>query len=428
MPSMTTPMSFDDRPPDGGPRYAATPTAASGAAKPFIALTGAASVLGAIFSAVSTSDFISHLDRQVHSIHCSFIPGGGAEIGESGCRTVMMSPYSSLFRESLWGGLPISLLAVAVFAYLVMHSGRLLLSSKPFTKHESLYLVAAAALPLLMSVIYAYIAVSKIGAVCKLCIGVYASSGALFLGAVLAHLRAESAPGSQTPMGQYARQFGEGVLYVALMAIFYVMFAPSSPKSLQGCGTLVKKDDSGIMIPMGTGRGGTAAVAVVDPLCPACKGFDERMRAGDLYRKLSIEAVLFPLDATCNWMVKESLHPGACAVSEAMLCDKEGAEEILDWAFKNQEDLRDTAKQDDNKIRQRIEKQFPKVKGCLGSAKIKNQLNKSLRWAVSNALPVLTPQLFIGDKRVCDEDTDLGLEYTVAQMLQGDDARPSRRR
>ena len=79
-------------------------------------------------------------------------------------------------------------------------------------------------------------------------------------------------------------------------------------------------------------------------------------------------------------------------------------------------------------VRQRIEKQFPKVKGCLGSAKIKNQVNKSLRWAVSNALPVLTPQLFIGDKRVCDEDTDLGLEYTVEQMLQGDDSRSSRRR
>jgi uncharacterized membrane protein len=418
---MTTPMSFhDDRPPDGGPRYSAPVPVGNGAAKPFLFLTAIGSLLGVIFAGVSTSDFISHLDRQVHSIHCSFIPGAGAEIGESGCRTVMLSPYSSMFRESLWGGLPISLLATAVFAYLVMFTLRLALSNKPFTKHESLYLLAAAALPVVMSVIYGFIAVNKIGAVCKLCVGVYASSGLIFLGAIMAHMRAEQPPSTQMPTGQYARWFGEGVLYVAVLAIFYVMFAPSSPKSLQGCGTLVKKDDSGIMIPLGTGRGGTPAIAVVDPLCPACKGFDDRMKASDLYKKLSIEAVLFPLDSTCNWMVKDSLHPGACAVSEAMLCERDGgAEEILDWAFKNQEELRDIAAKDDNKVRQRIEKEFPKVKGCLGSAKIKNQVNKSLRWAVANALPVLTPQLFIDDKRVCDEDTDLGLEYTVAKMLEG---------
>jgi len=47
---------------------------------------------------------------------------------------------------------------------------------------------------------------------------------------------------------------------------------------------------------------------------------------------------------------------------------------------------------------------------------------------VSNALPVLTPQLFVGDKRVCDEDTDLGLEYTIARMLEGGDAPSGKRR
>ena len=28
----------------------------------------------------------------------------------------------------------------------------------------------------------------------------------------------------------------------------------------------------------------------------------------------------FPLDSACNWMVTEAIHPGACAVSEAVLC------------------------------------------------------------------------------------------------------------
>src|SRR5438094_4434548 len=73
-----------------------------------------ASLAGCAFAAMSTSDFMQHLDRQVHAIHCSFIPGAGSELGESGCRTVMMSPYSSFFREAVWGGIPISLWALAV--------------------------------------------------------------------------------------------------------------------------------------------------------------------------------------------------------------------------------------------------------------------------------------------------------------------------
>src|SRR5512146_272213 len=124
---MTTLPPDDGRPPDpwaGRPLRPPDPWAGgaprargSATATPFLVIAGAAALLGAVFAAVSTNDFISHLDRQVHSIHCSFIPGAGAEIGESGCRTVMLSPYSSLFRDALWGGIPISLLAVAVFAY-----------------------------------------------------------------------------------------------------------------------------------------------------------------------------------------------------------------------------------------------------------------------------------------------------------------------
>jgi uncharacterized membrane protein len=422
-------MSFDDQRPGGPIDYAySTPSRPQGdptAARPFLFAAMIGALFGSIFSGLSTSDFINHLDRQVHSIHCSFIPGAGAEIGESGCRTVMLSPYSSLFRESMWGGLPISLLAFAVFAYLVMRTSQLAFA-KSVTKKETLFLVAAVLLPVLMSILYGSIAVSKIGAVCKLCVGVYFSSALAFVGAVGAHLKAAAKDPHDQPMPQYARWFGEGVLFVAVIAGVYVMFAPTSQKSVDGCGTLAKKDDpAGIFIPMGKGHGGTQSIAVLDPLCPACKNFDARLQASDLYHRLDLDAVLFPLDATCNWMVKESLHPGACAVSEAMLCDKEGAVEILDYAFAHQEELREEAKADDAKLRRRLEKEFPKVKGCLGKPETKNKLNKSLRWAVANALPVLTPQLFIGDKRVCDEDTDLGLEYTVSRMLDG--SSPSRR-
>ena len=140
--------------------------------------------------------------------------------------------------------------------------------------------------------------------------------------------------------------------------------------------------------------------------------------------------MLFPLDSSCNWMVTDALHPGACAVSEAILCagplskDDAAAQQrnvnaILGWAFEHQESLRAEAKADEKAFRAKIEAKFPAVKGCLGTSLAKNKLVKSLRWGVANAIPVLTPQLFVGKTRVCDEDTDLGLEYTLARIADG---------
>ncbi len=388
-----------------------------GGGRTWLWVTAAAALFGAIFSGVSTADFISHLDRQVHSIHCSFIPGAGAQIGESGCRTVMMSPYSSLFRDSMWGGLPISLLAFAVFSYLVYRAVDLALSDD-VTKRHTMFLVAATILPVFMSLIYGYISSSIIGTICKLCAGIYICSAVLLLGAIMAHRAAPD--GGHWPMGgTYARWFGEGVAYVAVLTVLYIALSPVSEKSLEGCGTLVSTEDkSNILIPLGKG-GGAEAIAVLDPLCPACKGFDNRLEASGLGKELDLDAVLFPLDSDCNWMVKESLHPGACFVSQAMLCDKDAAPKILAWAFENQEELLAAAKDDPNAVKKRLKDTFPSVASCVGTARAKNKVNKSLRWAVKNALPVLTPQLFVNGKRVCDEDTDLGLEFTVSKMLEG---------
>ncbi len=52
----------------------------------------ASAVGGAWFAGTSTSDFVAHLDRQVHAIHCAFGPGAQATLGDSGCKAVMMSP------------------------------------------------------------------------------------------------------------------------------------------------------------------------------------------------------------------------------------------------------------------------------------------------------------------------------------------------
>jgi hypothetical protein len=202
--------------------------------------------------------------------------------------------------------------------------------------------------------------------------------------------------------------------------LIYVVFAPVSDKTKEGCGRLVKtKARSGVLIPFAGSTRGTPAITVLDPLCPACRAFDDRLEKSGLDEQLNIRMLLFPLDNKCNWMVGEALHPGACAVSEAIICDQDNAAKIVAWAFDKQDELMEMAKKSDKGLRKFIKKEFPGTRKCLGTSKARNKLNKSLRWAVANALPVLTPQLFIGDRRICDEDTDLGLEYTITQMLKG---------
>jgi hypothetical protein len=132
--------------------------------------------------------------------------------------------------------------------------------------------------------------------------------------------------------------------------------------------------------------------------------------------------VLFPLDKECNWMVTESLHPGSCAVSEAILAAGPDTGAVLEWAFDHQAELRELGAQGQNAVYARIKQDFPRLGDSLGKPAAKAQLNRSLRWVVANSLPVLTPQLYLRNRKVCDEDTDLGLEYVLAQLLEQEPA------
>lgn len=415
----------DVPPPAEGPR-GGRPASPRRGAFPSVALAVAlaGALVGAGFSALSTSDFVQHLDRQVHAIHCSFLPGASAEIAASGCRTVMMSPYSSFFREHLWGGVPISLWSLAVFAFLAYRTA-LMLWRRRASSGETKVLLAAAGLPLAMSVVYGAVSFHALDAACKICIGIYVASAACFAGALLAHRGAASSPGP----ARFAPALLEGTGLVAAVTLAYLVTAPQpDPRtSMLGCGALVRAEDAaGVMIPLGSGAGGTSAIEVLDPLCASCKAFDARLAASSLGERLDLKGVLFPLDSACNWMVTEAVHPGACAVSEAVLCaagidrgprDAAAAGAVLRWAFARQDELRALGARDEAALRAAIVREFPAVRGCLGGPLVRSKLTKSLRWAVANAIPVLTPQLFVGDARMCDEDTDLGLEYTLARML-----------
>jgi len=305
-----------------------------------------------------------------------------------------------------------------VFAFLLFRAVDLLLR-KRMTRAETGFMVAATALPVLTSIVYGIVSATQIGTFCKVCVGIYASSLGVFVAAIAAHILT-SPPKEKSKsgiLGQWGFYFVEGLAMVALPVLFYLTFKPAYTDSLLHTSGLRHPEDKyGVMLDM-HGKGQVPAVEVLDPLCPACKGFSERLAASGLGEQLQIKVVLFPLDKECNWMVSESLHAGACAVSEAVLCAGDRASKVLAWAFANQDDLRARGGGGQSAVYARIKQEFPDLASCLGQPAVRARVNKGLRWIVANSLPVLTPQLFIRNQKLPDEDTDLGLDYVLSRVL-----------
>ncbi len=379
---------------------------------------------GIWFAGASTYDFILHLDGQVHSIACSYIPGTGErdELGTSGCYAVMMSPYSSVLRDYTWAGIPIALPGLAVFLYMLFIGIDFLISGKHRKRGETGYLVVASLLPLVTSIAYYVIAVTKVGEICKLCVGIYVMSIGLFLTAIVGFIlsRRDPEPGEHAMRNQVLRwvlYFFEGVLVVGLAVLIYLGVKPEYKD--RNCGELVKPEDrSGIMIAGEHPGVGTPAIEILDPLCPSCKVFRNRLNTTDAGQLIDARIVLFPLDSECNWMLKDPVHHGACMVSRAIMCSQKPYE-VIDWALANNEEIRELAKkQGPEQLRGMILQKFPEVNECMDSAQTKQRQNLALRWAVGNSLSMLTPQLFVNNRRLCDEDMDLGLEYGLRRLIE----------
>src|SRR3954465_4080533 len=139
-----------------------------------------AALLGLTFGSLSSLDYIQHLDRQVHDVHCSYVPGLGAEASpDNACRVAMYSPYAALFRDSYWGGVPISLFAVGAFGFFAAFSLYLLLGGRNAPRKAVGFLAVFGVTPLLASIVMGTITALKLGHFCKTCVGIYISSLAI---------------------------------------------------------------------------------------------------------------------------------------------------------------------------------------------------------------------------------------------------------
>ena len=431
-----------------------------GRPKPWLIALLVAATVGVVFAAVSTYDFVQHLDRQVHTLHCSFIPGVSHGAGESGCQVAMMSPYSSVFRAHVWGGIPISLAAMSVFAFLVFFALDLMVTRRKDDPRATGFLALATALPAATSLVMLAISLVKLGTTCKLCVCIYVASAACLVSGIALWRSAVRGQGGQVapearagrrnryrddpafvgtarapsssarlavgvPTGAastsfLAGMFAAGVGFVVVPVALYLALAPDHARFIGTCEVLPHPADTyGVMLRIERGEsGGAPAIEVLDPLCPACRAFEQRLAASGLAARLDRKAVMFPLDNTCNWMVTEATHPGACTVSEAVLCAGDRAPDVIAWAFEEQDRIRSETKADPTAAARIVKQRFPELASCVGSPDARSRLNKSMRWIVANNIRVVTPQLYIDKVKLCDEDVDLGLEYTLSNMLE----------
>lgn len=454
----------------------------------FFGIAALGALLGMIYSGFSTTDFISHLDRQLHPVNCSLLPGLSetSQIGKEaqGCTVAMFSPYSSFWRDKYWGGVPISLFGLGLFGFALALAVWCVLSGRGHKLLPSLFLLFSGLVAVGTSLVLFVISLTELHALCTLCVGTYFGSGILLLGALLAFfaaradraaadsnlstvLRQARRRGARSPWsepsldggaGEEAWEAGAAVLETAAeeklqapakgaaplaflllavemgLAVFlpaeiYLATLPDYRGKVTGCETLkAPADKDSVLLPLrrtsggapaaAAGSGGTEALLVLDPLCQACKAFHRRMESTPLASGLSYEALLLPLDTECNWMLQDSLHPGACMLSRALICAGSEAGTMLGYFYEQEAALTADSKAGRlDAMKQKVLARYPGIASCIDAPETKIKLNKTLHYAVRNALPVLTPQLYLNGKRLCDEDTDLGLEYSLVQLL-----------
>jgi uncharacterized membrane protein len=407
----------------------------------------AAAALGLVFAIYSTYDYALHLDRQMHSVHCSFIPGAPAAAEDNACKAALFSPYSAIFRATYWGGIPISLFAIGAFSFYAGFGAYLLIAGERAPKIAFGFIGVTGFGPFVASVVMFLISAIKLGSFCKLCVGIYISSIALAVGSgfALVHFfsmgkaqRVGTAPMPQAGRGGVARgapppqQPAEartsplpalawlaGLGFAAMLpALVYVASLPDYRPHLAKCGTVaLKPEPHNSLIKIPTTRPVQPVTLFEDPLCPSCKAFHQRLIADDIFDKLDVTMVMFPLDTTCNWMLDRSLHPGACLLSGAVLCSGGNARATLEWAYDNQDELRDAGKASPDALKNKIKARFgADIANCADDKKTTVRVNQHLHYASNNKVPISTPQMFLGERRVCEEDTDLGLKYTLGQL------------
>src|SRR5690606_23763908 len=94
------------------------------------------------------------------------------------------SPYAAIFKEDIWGGVPISLFGLGCFAFLVGHSACLAAIGGRTSRNAGVLYFALASSPLVVSLVMLGISWFQLGSICKTCAGIYTGSLVLAISGV----------------------------------------------------------------------------------------------------------------------------------------------------------------------------------------------------------------------------------------------------
>lgn len=385
----------------------------------FALLGSLGAVWGLIFAVLSSTDYAAHLDRGLHDLHCSFVPGVESIGDPEGCRVALNSPYSALFKRWLWGGIPISLFAVGCFAFLAGHSVYVALRAPRLGREGGILYAALALSPAVVSAVMLGISVVELGSVCKTCVGIYIGSGLLALSALGVAAHAWARPSGLTWPGA-ARALVALLalgLWTLAPAVVYAAMAPDQSAQLRGCGAIKNAHERhGALLELTGSAARKEALFFEDPLCPTCKSLHERLADAGVLERLNVSLALFPLDSECNWMLDRPLHPGACLLSRAVLCARD-PKQVLAWAYERQADLARAGRAGAPALTQLVRERWgADIVRCMGERATTQRLNRHLHFAAGNAIAISTPQVFIEGQRLCDEDIDIGLMYALQEL------------
>src|SRR5690606_1020432 len=237
-----------------------------------------AALLGLLFATYSTLDYAAHLDRRLHDMHCSFIPGAAPSSDAEACRAAMYRPYSALLKDEYWGGIPISLFALGAFAFYLGFAVYLLVAGRAAPRSAVRFFGIVSFAPLTVSVMMFVISVSRLGQLCKTCVGIYFASILLAVagGFALASLRHRPASSVSAGAELLVPPAGLVVLGASTLvpAVVYAGSLPDHRPFLTRCGELkVEAPKVGELVPLRGVRPVRQAMFFEDPLCPTCKAF-----------------------------------------------------------------------------------------------------------------------------------------------------------
>lgn len=353
-----------------------------------------------VLASVLLIGFVISLDLTY--IHYKVVGGDGSfksfcNISDTfNCDVVAKSRFSTIL------GVPIAVLGALTYLFsLILTFGRLFPKRWPF-KGTSFYLLAIALGSVLYSLFLAYICVFEIGAWCVMCMGLYAVNLAFAVLAVLS---------SDLPRKNYGKAvsadirwlFG-GVLRVALALLIGAALIAGLALSSHGVqkvqaidlGSALKDLERDgvamgstgeprflkIKVPIslqgeviGNPNGSKLIVVYSDFLCPFCAQLDHLLALlAAKYPELKVIRKDFPLDNTCNPLLKQPFHLNSCLIATYAKCAGRFGKftEFHDLAIVNQDKL--SSKDFLNEMVNRLGLDPAAMQTCLGDEGIRQRL------------------------------------------------------